>query len=155
MEEKLVAELVERLEAAEYRLSKIIMSETKELSVRDIAVVLHDLSSIRLSLEEPAPHDKRIYGRIHEPSVAVIRGQQGGDESVAIYDISAGGALVEFDRPRAVGERIVIELPGLDKDVTAMVKGVHGDRSHLSFVDIPPDDLVALLKYIERHFERY
>ena len=155
MDEKLVVELVERLQAAEYRLSKIIMSETKELSVRDIATVLHDLSSIRLSLEEPTPDDKRVHGRIHEPSVAVIRNAQGADESVAIYDISAGGALVEFDTPRAVGERIVIELPGLDKNVTAQVRAVHGDRSHLSFVDIPPDDLVSLLKYIERSFERY
>ncbi len=155
MDEKLVAEMVDRLAAAEYRLSRLILNENREVKVHDIASVLHDLAAIRLSLEEPVPHDKRIHGRIHEPAVAVVRGEHGGDESVAVHDISAGGALVEFDKPRQVGDRLAIELPGLDKDVMVTVRAVRGNRTHVSFVDLPPDDLVALLKYLERHFERY
>jgi hypothetical protein len=105
-------------------------------------------------MERPQPHDKRVHGRIREPAVAVVRGPK-GDISVALHDISAGGALIECDEPPHPDRPIVIELPGLDKDVTAMVRAVHGNRVHLSFNDLPPDDLVALLKYIERRFQRY
>jgi hypothetical protein len=155
MDEKLVADLVDLLEGAEYRLSKILSGGTPEVSVRDIALVLRDLSSIRLSLEQPTPHDKRVHGRIHEPAVVVIREPNRPDESAALHDISAGGALIEFDNPRQAGQQIEIVLPGLDKPVTAMVKAVNGGRTHVSFTAVEPDDLVQLLKYIERRFERY
>lgn len=155
IDEKVVAELVQRLEAAEYRLSRILLDESKEISVRDIAVVLHDLSAIRLWLEQPSPDDKRVHGRFHEPVVSVSRRPDGTVESIALIDISAGGALIEFDTPRQVGQRINIELPGLDKDVPVVVKGVNGNQAHVAFVELAPDDLLVLLKYVERHFERY
>ena len=154
-DDKSTTEMIDLLQEAEFRLLRLVASATEESVARDVALVLRDLAAIRYRLERPLPSDKRIHGRIREPAVAVIRGFQGRDESVALHDVSAGGALIECDRPPEAGSQIAIELPGLGKDVKAIVKAVAGSRAHLSFVELPPDDLVDLLKYIERRFQRY
>ncbi|HEY1720020.1 MAG TPA: PilZ domain-containing protein [Magnetospirillaceae bacterium] len=155
MDEKTTTEIIDRLEGAEYRLLKVVASVTEEAAARDVALVLRDLADIRFQLERPLPSDKRAHGRIREPAVAVIKRSQGPNDSAALHDISAGGALIECDNPPAPGTQIVIELPGLGRDVTAAVRGVNGTRAHLSFVELPPEQLVELLKYIERRFQRY
>ncbi len=155
MDEKTSTEMIDLLQGAEFRLLRLVATVTEESVARDVAFVLRDLAGIRLKLEQPLPSDKRLHGRIREPSVAVIRGLTGRNESVALHDISAGGALLECDTPPAVGQQIAIELPGLDKDVAALVRAVVDHRVHVSFIDLAPDDLVALLKYIEPRFQRY
>lgn len=154
-DDKSTTDMIDLLQEAEFRLLRLVAGATEESVARDVAVVLRDLAEIRYRLERPLPSDKRIHGRIREPAVAVIRGFHGRDESVALHDVSAGGALIECDTPPEVGAQIAIELPGLGKDVTAVVKAVVGSRAHLSFIELPPDDLVGLLKYIERRFQRY
>jgi hypothetical protein len=155
IDEKTTADMIDLLQEAEYRLLRLVASTTEESVARDVAFVLRDLAAIRFRLERPLPSDKRVHGRIREPAVAVIRGFRGRDESVALHDISAGGALIECDNPPETGSQIAIELPGLGKDVKAVIKAVVESRAHLSFVDLTPDDLVDLLKYIERRFQRY
>lgn len=155
MDEKTTTEMIDLLQGAEYRLLKLVAGVTEETVARDVAFVLRDLADIRSRLERPLPADKRAFGRIREPAVLVIKRDKGPNESAALHDISAGGALIECDTPPAIGTHLVIELPGLGKDVTATAKAIVGDRVHLSFVDLTPDDLVELLKYIERRFQRY
>jgi hypothetical protein len=155
MDEKTSTEMIDLLQGAEYRLLKLVAGVTEESVARDVAFVLRDLAEIRSKLERPLPSDKRAHGRIREPAVVVIRDVEGRQDSAALHDISAGGALLECDTPPKEATLIAIELPGLGKDVAALVRSVTDNRVHVAFIDLSPDDLVVLLKYIERRFQRY
>lgn len=155
IDEKASIEMIDLLQDAEFRLTKLVANTTEETVARDVALVLRDLSAIRSRLERPLPSDKRVHGRIREPGVVVFRDAAGQKQSAALHDVSAGGALIECDTPPTEAALITVELPGLGRDVTALVRGVSGQRVHLAFMDLSPDDLVILLKYIERRFQRY
>jgi hypothetical protein len=150
-----LAQIVEILEGAENRLYKLVAGGMDEAAAREIAVTLRELASIRYLIERPLPDDKRKHTRVREPATATMTGPQGRKELASLHDLSAGGALIECDGALAVGDRITLELPALGKPVAATVGAVEGGRAHVAFVDLEPDDLVALLKHIQRRYVRY
>lgn len=147
--------LVDALLRAEGTLLGLLNSVSDDRVVLDLASVLRDLSTARRQLEEPGPQDKRTSARIHERAVIRVFMKNAQSIEAALYDISAGGALIECDQPPTDGSHCDLELPGIQEKVTARVCGTRNGLTHLAFDHIDTAPMLALLKYLGRHFERY
>ena len=150
-----LTQITELLEQTENRLYKLVAGTTDEAAAVDLANALRDLASIRYLVERPLPDDKRKHSRVREPATAMMTDARGAKSMVSLHDLSAGGALIECDAPPKVGEQVTLELPALGKGVAAKIGAIDGAKVHVAFIDMPPDDLVALLKYIQRRYVRY
>lgn len=147
--------VIDLLAGVERRLLKVAGESATEQAVQDIGAALRDLALARMNLELPAAADKRAAARIHEQAAVCVTLARGGTVEAILHDLSGGGALLECDANLAAGDRCSVKLPGLEAGVSGVVRSHRAGLVHVAFEDLSVEEVIAILKHIERRYLRY
>lgn len=145
---------VDLLMQAENRILKLVADSADEATVFELAHILRDLSIIRMRIESLDLAGRRASARIQEPAVALIERPGGRPLEAAVHNLSMGGCLIECDQSPGDNENINLRLPGFDA-IAGTIRTTCDGLTHVAFEPMLPAQVLELVKYIGRQFQRY